>query len=120
MSVTKRLERPAVRVGDIEFTYSQPHVAVDSANRTKKHKLLSEVAVVQKLGTEPLNLEISGMCTTEEAKAVDNLVVNDKVEVRSHRKSCAAVVQDSSTSPRNEIRMGKHLHDFTINVTEIA
>lgn len=112
--------RPAVRVADIEFTYSQPDVSVDTATRTVKHDTLTDTAVVQKIGRDPRNIEISGMCTTIEAHRVDDLAQFDQVEVRSARFSGPALIEDTSTSPRKEIRYGQHLHDFTINLTEIA
>lgn len=108
-----------------EFAYNNPDISVQTAGRFVTHEVVGGVTVRQKVGEDPVEIEIKGACTTEEANFIDSLHVNDVVSLSSHRYDAAtAQVASSSTNPFEEggavsPRMGTWTHTFSVNLVEV-
>ena len=59
--------------GSIEVEYDAPAVSIDSKGRFAKHEVIGDTTVSQKIGEEPLDVSISGVCSQDAAKKIDSL-----------------------------------------------
>jgi hypothetical protein len=67
-------EDDAVSTPDpIQFEYTAPEVSVDSAGRFAVHEIIGGATVRQKIGEEPVEVDIGGVCTESVAKELDGL-----------------------------------------------
>lgn len=57
----------------IDFEYGAPGISVDGSGRFVKHEIIGGTTVRQKIGEDPLEVDISGVCKQEKAKKLDNL-----------------------------------------------
>ena len=57
----------------IEFEYPAPSIAVDTAGRFATHEIVGGSTVRQKIGEDPIEVSISGVCTENTAKDLDGL-----------------------------------------------
>lgn len=124
MGLNDKDTTPVVLNGQ-EFTYNNPDISVQTSGRFVTHEVVGGVTVRQKVGEDPVEISISGACTTEEANFIDNLRTNDVVSLSSHRYDAAtAQVASSSTDPFQEggavsPRTGKWTHRFSVNLVEV-
>lgn len=123
-------ERPDVTINDkhgdrlVTLKYAQPNVSVDTSARFAEHKPIGNIAVNQKLGENPAEISMEGMCTKSEANLVDNLINKDKVEVISGRWEGVAHVAAANTQPYadggGKDSSGEWVHKFTLELVEIT
>lgn len=55
------------------FSYKRPSMSVDTSGRFAKHEIIGGSTVRQKIGEDPIEVSISGVCTEERAKDLDGL-----------------------------------------------
>lgn len=113
-----------VTIGGISFKYDQPDISVDTSNRFIEHQPVGGVTVRQKVGEDPAEVNVNGVCTTEEANQIDQLRFEDVVMFTSHRVSSMQVqVASTSTEPFSEggavDRDGEFTHRFSIKLVEV-
>lgn len=60
-------------VDPIEFEYTAPNIGVDSAGRFATHKIVGGATVRQKIGEEPVQVNIEGVCRESVARQLDGL-----------------------------------------------
>lgn len=113
--------------GIITFSYTNPSVAIDTSGRFAKHEIIGGSTVRQKVGEDPLNISVSGVCDEDTAAQIDALrdarngkLFNDRFPGDS------VVVQFGSTStePISEggaadLQTGEFLYSYSINCIEV-
>jgi len=57
----------------INFSYKRPAISIDSAGRFATHEIIGGSTVRQKIGEDPIEVSISGVCIEETAKDLDGL-----------------------------------------------
>ena len=57
----------------IEFRYAAPSVAVDTSGRFVTHEIIGGSTVRQKVGEEPIEVSVKGVCTEDTAVDIDGL-----------------------------------------------
>ena len=109
---------------NIQFTYEQPDIIVDSSSRFVEHEILGGTTVRQKVGENPDQVEISGVCLQSEANDIDRLKKTNFVELISHRRNLdSAQVVDTNTEPFEpggaiDDKNREMLYFFTIQLVE--
>jgi len=113
----------------ISFDYSNPTVAIDTAGRFVKHDIIGGTVVRQKIGEDPINISINGVCKRETANRIDSLRDAKSGKIFSDRlpgDNDALRVQfgSTSTSPMEDggsadITDGRYLYTFQINAIEV-
>lgn len=114
-------ERPRFRIADIEPVYKYPQVTVDTGTRTTVHRPVDAEPVVQRLGTTLPTISVKGTCYIDTANALDGLVEQTEVEIRSHRWSGRAILNTVSTKPAGQ-KGGKRddwQYTYTLELTGV-
>jgi len=55
------------------FSYKRPSMSVDTSGRFATHEIIGGATVRQKIGEDPIEVSISGVCTENTAKDLDGL-----------------------------------------------
>lgn len=118
-----RDDRPFVSIGDVDLKYEQPNISVSTSARFATHDVIGNVTVRQKLGEDPDEISIEGVCTHDEANQIDGLKNSETVDVVSNRWSGQAQVASTNTRPIAE-GGGKDLddewlHRFTVELVGV-
>jgi hypothetical protein len=59
--------------GEVEFDYSAPSITVDTGGRFATHEIVGGPVVRQRIGSEPIEVSITGVCKERIAKQLDRL-----------------------------------------------
>ena len=117
-------ERPFVEIGNVELKYEQPNISVDTSARFATHDVIGDVTVRQRLGRDPDEISVEGVCTVDEANDIDSLTLKETVEVISNRWEGEAQVASTSTRPIAEgggqDNDQEWLHRFTVELVEAS
>lgn len=115
-------DRPDVSVGSVEFKYEQPSISVDTSGRFVTHSVVGDTTIRQKIGEEPDEISVEGVCTVDEANSVDKLTHKEKVSVVSNRWNGQAQIASTNTRPITDgggkDKDGDFLYTFTIELVE--
>lgn len=88
---------------NINFTYDQPNVSVDTSARYVDHEVIGGMTVRQRIGEDPRQIGVSGLCTRQEARQIDQLYQTDFVEFESYRTGrITAQVTSASTDVHSD------------------
>lgn len=115
--------RVDVKLGDIEFEYSQPLISTDKEARTVEHELLNDSVVIQHMGTRPTEITIQGACTLDEAATINALPADGVVALRSEQYSGDVMILRSSVDPWDPFGKNdenKILFDYSINCVSVT
>ncbi len=112
----------------IAFTYSAPAISVDSSARFNTQKIIGGSTVRQKIGEDPLEIKINGVCKESVAIRLDTLRDAKSAILLSNRFSGGSVeVQFASvsTSPLDDggavaMTGDEFLYTYTISAVEIT
>lgn len=118
--------------------FPNPTVAIDGSGRFAKHEIIGGATVRQKIGEDPLNISINGVCNEEQANVIDALrnAKNGRIfstrlpgstdASGSSRSGGSLLVQFGSTSTEPitdggaaNFETGELLYTFTINAIEV-
>lgn len=110
----------------IDFEYEQPDVTVETGTRYTDHEVIGGITVRQKIGEEPMRVDLNGICTRDEARNIDELRNADYVEFDSYRTGTVMMqVEGTETSPYAEggavaVNNGSSdmVYEFAIQLTE--
>jgi len=111
----------------ISFNYKNPSISVDSSARFVKHELVGSQTVRQKIGQDPIEITINGVCFRDTARRIDGLRYANTGILRSDRFDDASITvqfESSSTDPLEDgsavsLTEANELFSFTINCTEV-
>lgn len=112
----------------IDFTpNTQPDIAVDTSARFATHDIVGGVTVRQKIGEDPMNISLNGVCDEQTAVKIDKLrnartanLISDRIQATVHVASTStdpleeggAVDLDRPDNPR-------YLYSFTMNLVSV-
>jgi len=115
--------------GSISFEYSAPAISIDSAGRFIKHEIIGGMTVRQKIGEDPMNVDISGVCKESVAKQLDELRNAKYGDIFSNRlpgESLTVQFASVSTSPLDDNGAvaltdsdSEFLYQYTISAVEV-
>lgn len=127
-SVFRETERSG-REYQITFEYPNPTVSIDTAGRFAKHEIIGGSTVRQKIGEDPVNVSINGVCKRRTANQIDSLrdakhgnIISDRLP--GSNDSLRVQFGSTSTEPMTDggsadLRDGKYLYTFQINAIEV-
>jgi len=114
----------------ISFTYTAPAIAVDTAARFATHKIVGGSTVRQKIGEDPIEVSIDGVCKESVAREMDNLRDAEFGQILSNRLPGGSLdvhFASVSSSPLDDggaVAMtdqdGEFLYTFTISAVEVV
>jgi len=112
---------------EIDFSpFDNPNIGIDSSARFAVHEILGGTTVRQKIGEEPTQVSIDGVCTEEVAIKVDQLKESYLVKLLSDRvpDGINGQIASTSTDPLEDggaadMDRGDFLYEFSINLVEV-
>jgi hypothetical protein len=107
--------------------YGNPDVSVTAGSRYATHDIIGATTVRQKLGEEPREIEVSGVCTEPVAQQVNRLHRAELCSLNSDVVAGELIrcqIPSTSTNPLEsggsaDMDGGKFLYDFNINLIEV-
>lgn len=107
--------------------YARPSISVDNKGRFVTHEIIGGTTVRQKIGEEPREASINGVCVEQTAKELDTLRDAKRATIFCDRfpgGSMTAHVTAVSTSPFDDggaanITQGEILYSWSMKVVEI-
>jgi hypothetical protein len=107
--------------------YGRPAVSIDNKGRFVTHKIIGGKTVRQKIGEEPRELSVSGVCIEETAVELDGLRDARRATIFANRipgNSMTAQIASVSTSPLDDggaanITQGELLYNWSLKAVEI-
>jgi len=111
----------------IEFYYKNPSITVDSSARFVTHDIIGRRTIRQKVGKDPLEISISGVCFRETARQIDGLRYADSGTIIADRFDGGSIDVDFASSTTDPLEEGSaidftevnELFNFSIECTEI-
>lgn len=112
---------------EIDFSpYDNPNIAIDSSARFAVHDIIGGTTVRQKIGEDPTEVSMNGVCREEVALQVDALRHTKLVTLLSDRipNGMRCQVASASTEPLDDggatdMDRGDFLYEYNINLVEI-
>jgi hypothetical protein len=109
--------------------YPNPTVSIDTSGRFAKHEIIGGATVRQKIGEDPINISVNGVCKRRTANQIDSLRDAKSGKIFSDRlpgSNDALRVQFGSTMTEPlsdggaaDIEDGEYLYSFQINAIEV-
>lgn len=101
-----------------------PDISVDSSGRFATHDIIGGITVRQKIGSEPFEITVSGVCDEETAKDIDKLKYARAGIFISERISIRVDFASMSTDPLEQggavdMDTGDMLYSYTLNLVGI-
>lgn len=121
-------ESTSLPFSTIDFSpYGNPDVSVTSGARYATHEIIGGTTVRQKLGEDPREIEVSGVCTEPVAQQVNQLHKADLCSLNSDVVGGELIrcqIPSTSTKPLEsggsaDMDGGEFLYDFNINLIEV-
>jgi len=113
----------------ISFEYEAPAISVDTAGRFVSHEIIGGTTVRQKIGEDPVEVEIDGVCKESTARRIDNLRNAKYATIYSNRLPAGSLqVQFASTSTTPMSNSGavgindngaEFLYNFSLSTVEV-
>lgn len=107
--------------------YGNPSVSTDSSGRFATHEIIGGTTVRQKVGEDPMEITINGVCTETVAQRVNQLNKAKLVSINSDVIGglIRGQIASTSTDPIDDgggVNMdgGEFLYEFTINFVEVV
>lgn len=114
----------------INFTYEAPAISVDTAGRFIKHGIVGGSTVRQKIGEDPIQVNIDGICKESTALRLDTLRDAKYGTIYSNRLpngSLRVHFASTSTSPLDDggavaisDESGEFLYNYTMSAVEVV
>lgn len=115
---------------EIQFKYSAPAVSVDAKGRFTKHEVIGGTTVRQKIGEEPLEVKVSGVCKESIASRLAALRDAKYGDIKSNslpQDRLTVQFSSVSTSPMNNAgavdafeQDSEFLYNFDLSCVEIT
>jgi hypothetical protein len=109
--------------------YNRPRVAIDTAARFVEHEIIGAKKVRQRVGSDPIELSINGVCQRPRANEIDQLHRVETAQLQSERlpqnnSKIPVHIASATTEPLEDggaadARTGELLYTFTINAVEV-
>lgn len=116
-----------VSTSSISFDYARPAVSVDTKARFVTHDIIGGMTVRQKIGEEPIELSINGVCVEQTALKISTLKDAKRATILTPQVPGSSIqVQFASTSVTpfddggaGRITDGEILYNFDIKALEV-
>lgn len=124
-SITADESAGSLPFSSIEFgPNDNPDVSVDTSGRFVTHDIIGGVTVRQKIGEDPVEIGVRGVCDETTAGKIDKLRNAKSANFISERISMTVQVASTSTSPLEQggaadADSGKLLYTFRMNLVGI-
>lgn len=111
--------------GSIDFgPNDNPDISVDTSGRFITHEIIGGVSVRQKLGEDPVEISVRGVCDENTASQIDKLRNAKEANFISDRISMVVQVASTSTEPMEQggaadMDTGKLLYTYRMNLVGI-
>lgn len=111
--------------GSIDFgKHDNPDISVDTSGRFVTHEIIGGVSVRQKLGEDPVEIGVRGVCNGETAGKIDQLRNAKSANFISDRISMTVHVASTSTQPLEQggaadADTGELLYTYRMNLVGI-
>lgn len=115
---------------EIRFEYTSPAIGVDTSGRFVEHDIIGGSTVRQKIGEDPIEADVSGVCREPNARRLDELRNAKYGTIISNRLpggSLDVQFASTSTSPLDQggavaisDNEGEFLYNFELSVVEIV
>lgn len=116
----------------ISFRYAAPAISVDTSGRYATHEIIGGTTVRQKIGEDPVEVEVTGVCLESTARKIDTLrdadygtilagrLPGDRMDVQFASTSTSPL-EDSGAVDIEQANAGdaEFLHTFTLSCTEV-
>jgi hypothetical protein len=109
--------------------YPNPTVSIDTSGRFAKHEIIGGTTVRQKIGEDPINLSINGVCKRRTANQIDALrdakngkIISDRLPGSSDglRVQFGSTMTEPMTDGGSaDLTDGRYLYSFQINAIEV-
>lgn len=122
---------------ELNFVYEQPDISLSTGARYVEHDLIGGATVRQRMGEEAVKVDMTGLCTEDEANLIDRLHNAQYVELISYRTKDIDVslfhVETADTEPfdsgggfrvkddraeTDDSEVGM-VYDFSVSLTEL-
>lgn len=114
----------------IQFEYQAPAISVDTSGRFAKHEIIGGSTVRQKIGEDPIEVSINGICREPTARLLDALRDAKYGTIYSNRLSDGSLTvqfASVSTSPIDDSGgvaisddEAEFLYQYTISAVEVT
>lgn len=110
---------------EIEFTpHEQPDISVDTSGRFAVHEIIGGVTVRQKIGEDPVEISVNGVCDKETAKQIDKLRNARVALFKSDRIDARVHVASTSTDPLEtggavDMDTAEELFNYRLNLVSV-
>lgn len=112
---------------EIDFDpYDNPNISIDSSARFAVHDIIGGTTVRQKIGEDPTEVTLNGVCSEDVATQIDQLRRAKLVTLLSDRvpNGMTCQIASSSTDPLDDggatdMDRGEFLYEYNINLVEI-
>lgn len=109
--------------------YPNPTISIDTAGRFAKHEIIGGTTVRQKIGEDPINISINGVCKRQTANQIDSLRDAKHGKIFSDRlpggnDGLRVQFGSTMTEPMEDggaadLTDGKYLYSYQINAIEV-
>lgn len=128
-SIVYEDDKEGDRPDPITFEYSAPNIGVDSSGRFVEHDIVGGDTVRQKIGEDPVEIDISGVCKEPTARQLDGLrdakygdIFSNRLTGGSYTVHFASVstdpMDDGGAVAMTDSR-GEFLYNFNLSTVEI-
>lgn len=117
-------------LNSIQFEYEAPAIAVDTSGRFVTHEIIGGSTVRQKVGEDPVEVTIDGVCKESTAKRLDNLrnakygtIISNRLaneSLRVHFASTSTTPLEDSGAVALTDDDGEFLYTYTLNCVEVV
>lgn len=114
----------------IVFRYTAPNISVDTAGRFATHEIIGGSTVRQKIGEDPIEVQIEGICKELAAKKIDGLRDAKFGTIFSNRLAGGSLdvhFASATTAPMEDggaVAMtdpsGEFLYTYTLSCVEVT
>lgn len=117
----------AIPFDSLTFEYTRPAISVDTKARFVTHEIIGGTTVRQKIGDEPIEASISGVCIESTAKRLPTLRQAKRATIIAPQlpgESLTAQIASASTSPMNDggagrLEDGEVLYNYSLKIIEV-
>lgn len=123
-------DETASQTGDSSISfgeYDNPDIEVDGSARFATHEIIGGTTVRQRIGQDPIEISMNGVCNEDTAGQIDLLRSAELVTLISPRLeyNVRCQVASTSTTPLEsggaaDASTGDFLYQYTINLVEIT
>lgn len=109
----------------IEFdSYDNPDIDISVSGRFATHEIIGGITVRQKIGRDPVEISVNGVCSEDTAKQIDTLRRATTARFISERKTMVVQIASASSQPLEkggaaDLDTGDYLYSYNLNLIGI-